>query len=86
MNFNISHVVVGDILKANKFSLQANRKTDEGSSHIDRDKQFNYIHDKVEEFQKAKNPVISMMQRRKNLLETSKMMVKSGTIKQVPLK
>ena len=35
--FNASHTVVGDILKANKFSLQANRKTDEGSGHIDRD-------------------------------------------------
>ena len=45
--FNASHTVVGDILKANKFSLQANRKTDEGSGHIDRDKQFNHIHNKV---------------------------------------
>jgi len=38
MGYNVSHVVVGDILKANNFSLQANSKTDEGKSHIDRDK------------------------------------------------
>lgn len=68
MNFNVSHVVVGDILKANKFSLQANRKTDEGSSHIDRDKQFNHIHNKVKKFQEANNPVISIDAKKKELI------------------
>jgi len=68
MNFNVSHVVVSDILKANKFSLQANRKTDEGSSHIDRDKQFNHIHNKVVEFQEANNPVISIDAKKKELI------------------
>ncbi len=67
-NHNISHVVVGDILKANKFSLQANRKTDEGSSHIDRDKQFNHIHSKVKEFQEVNNPVISIDAKKKELI------------------
>ena len=66
--FNVSHVVVGDILKANKFSLQANRKTDEGSSHIDRDKQFNHIYNKVKEFQEANNPVISIDAKKKELI------------------
>ncbi len=33
----ISHTVVGELLKAEKFSLQANRKTREGDSHPDRD-------------------------------------------------
>lgn len=68
MGFNVSHVVVGNILKANKFSLQANRKTDEGSSHIDRDKQFNHIHNKVKEFQEANNPVISIDAKKKELI------------------
>jgi len=66
--FDVSHVVVGDILKANKFSLQANRKTDEGGSHIDRDKQFNHIHNKVKEFQEANNPVISIDAKKKELI------------------
>jgi hypothetical protein len=66
--FDVSHVVVGDILKANKFSLQANRKTDEGGNHIDRDKQFNHIHDKVKEFQEANNPVISIDAKKKELI------------------
>ena len=68
MNFNVSHTVVGNILKENKFSLQTNCKTDEGSSHIDRDKQFNYIHNKVKEFQEANNPVISIDAKKKELI------------------
>jgi transposase len=66
--FKASHTVVGDILKANKFSLQANCKTDEGSSHIDRDAQFNHIHNKVKEFQKVNNPVISIDAKKKELI------------------
>ena len=68
LGFKVSHTVVGNILKANKFSLQANRKTDEGSSHIDRDKQFNHIHDKVKIFQEANNPVISIDAKKKELI------------------
>ena len=39
----ISHTVVGELLKQQKFSLQANRKTREGDSHPDRDAQFAHI-------------------------------------------
>src|SRR5829696_8103200 len=35
----VSHTVVGALLKAEKFSLQANRKTREGGLHPDRDAQ-----------------------------------------------
>src|SRR4029453_19376056 len=38
-----SHTVVGELLKQQKFSLQANRKTREGDSHPDRDAQFAHI-------------------------------------------
>ena len=68
LGFKVSHTVVGNILKANKFSLQANRKTDEGSGHIDRDKQFNHIHNKVKVFQEANNPVISIDAKKKELI------------------
>jgi len=43
MGCNISHKLVGVILKNAGYSLQGNRKTDEGSTHIDRDAQFNFI-------------------------------------------
>ena len=39
----VSHTVVGELLRQQKFSLQANRKTREGDSHPDRDAQFAYI-------------------------------------------
>jgi len=55
--YNISRNRVAELLKKNDFSLQANRKTDEGKSHPDRDAQFQYIHDKVIEFQSANQPV-----------------------------
>jgi len=68
MGYNVSHVVVGDILKANNFSLQANSKTDEGKSHIDRDKQFNHINNKVKMFQQNQDPVISVDAKKKELI------------------
>ena len=43
----ISHTVVGEMLKRERFSLQANRKTREGDSHPDRDAQFLHINDSV---------------------------------------
>jgi DNA-binding transcriptional ArsR family regulator len=71
-NYSISHTLVGQILKDNDFSLQANRKTDEGKSHPDRDSQFNYIHQKVITFQKAHNPVISVDAKKKELIGNHK--------------
>lgn len=67
-NYSISHTLVGQILKDNDFSLQANRKTDEGKNQPDRDAQFNYIHQKVLAFQKARNPVISVDAKKKELI------------------
>jgi hypothetical protein len=42
------------------YSLQANRKTREGSQHIDRDAQFRYINTQAVEFLAANEPVISV--------------------------
>jgi hypothetical protein len=67
-NYSISHTLVGQILKDNDFSLQANRKTDEGKNQPDRDAQFNYIHQGVLAFQKARNPVISVDAKKKELI------------------
>ncbi len=52
--------------------MQANRKTDEGKAHPDRDAQFNQIHQKVVEFQKANNPVISVDAKKKELIGNHK--------------
>lgn len=50
------------------YSLQGNQKTKEGSSHPDRDKQFKYIHGKVEDFQRRGQPVVSVGTKKKELV------------------
>jgi hypothetical protein len=66
--FKVSHSLVGQILKDNDFSLQANRKMDEGKTHPDRDAQFNYIQQKVVAYQKEQQPVISVDAKKKELI------------------
>jgi hypothetical protein len=58
--YKVSHPTVGKLLKVLGYSLQALRKTKEGSSHKDRDGQFNYINEKVKEFQQLGRATISI--------------------------
>jgi len=67
-NFNVSHKLVGELLKEKGFSLQANRKTYEGKGHPDRDAQFEFIHYRVKEFQMNQMPVISVDAKKKELV------------------
>jgi hypothetical protein len=67
------HVVgrqkVADLLAELGYSLQANRKTKEGSAdHPDRDQQFNYINDQAKAFQQRRQPVISVDTKKKELV------------------
>ena len=66
--YNISHKLVGELLKEKGFSLQANRKTYEGKGHPDRDAQFEFIHYRVKEFQMNQMPVISVDAKKKELV------------------
>ena len=50
------------------YSRQANRKSDEGSSHPDRDAQFEYINAEVLAAQAAGQPVISVDTKKKELV------------------
>jgi hypothetical protein len=68
MGYNISHKLAGVILKNAGYSLQGNRKTDEGSTHIDRDAQFNYINDTAIDFLADDDPVISVDCKKKELV------------------
>jgi hypothetical protein len=47
MGHKTSHRMVAELLQAMDYSLQANRKTAEGSSHPDRNDQFEYIYQEV---------------------------------------
>ena len=56
----ISYRVVGEILKESGYSLQSNRKTEEGGDHPDRDAQFIHINETVKEYIGNNQPVISV--------------------------
>ena len=60
LGHRISHTVVGEVLKQQRFSLQANRKTREGDGHPDRDAQFAHINACVTCALAAQQPVISV--------------------------
>jgi Rhodopirellula transposase DDE domain len=59
---------VGDLLRAEGFSLQGNAKTIEGQRHPDRDAQFRYINEQVKDYQGAADPVISVDTKKKELI------------------
>jgi hypothetical protein len=61
----VSHVLVAELLHEQKYSLQANRKTKEGSSHPDRNAQFEYINAKATDFLKNGQPAISVDTKKK---------------------
>ena len=56
----VSHVTLGSILQKMGFSLQGNRKTDEGGDHEDRNEQFEMIDSLSRKFLKRGYPVISV--------------------------
>ena len=64
----VSHQSVATLLHHLGYSLQANRKTREGSSHPDRNAQFEFINRQVLAFQKAGQPVTSVDTKKKELL------------------
>ena len=66
--FTVSYVTVGELLKSLGYSLQSNKKTDEGSSAPDRDAQFEYINETVLSFMKVNEPVISVDCKKKELI------------------
>ncbi|WP_446221582.1 ISAzo13 family transposase [Nocardia sp. IBHARD005] len=60
--------LVGNLLRALGFSLQANAKTLEGKQSPDRDAQFRYINEQVKARQAAGQPVISVDTKKKELI------------------
>ncbi len=65
---NVSHRIVGVLLHEMGYSLQANRKILEGSSHPDRNAQFEFINQQVIKFQNNNQPVISVDTKKKELV------------------
>jgi transposase len=68
MGHQTSHRMVAELLHELGYSLQANSKTLEGSSHADRDQQFHYINQQVNQLLAERQPVISVDTKKKELV------------------
>ena len=67
-NHPLSHEKVAQLLRDMDYSLQGNRKTEEGNDHPDRDEQFRYINEQVRRALAAGRPVISVDTKKKELI------------------
>jgi Rhodopirellula transposase DDE domain len=65
---HVSHQTVAALLHDLGYSLQANRKTREGSSHPDRNAQFEHINARVRAFQRRGQPVVSVDSKKRELI------------------
>src|SRR5580658_444818 len=70
MGHKASHRMVADLLHDLGYSLQANSKTREGSSHPDRNAQFEYLNRKVKRQLRNQQPAISVDTKKKELAES----------------
>ena len=64
----ISHETVAQLLRGMDYSLQGNRKTEEGADHPDRNAQFLHINEQVRLAMNAGRPVISVDTKNKELI------------------
>jgi hypothetical protein len=64
----VSHEKVAQLLRERKYSLQGNRKHEEGEDHPDRDAQFRYINRRVQTALRQAQPVISVDTKKKELI------------------
>ena len=64
----VSHQTVARLLVKMGYSLQSNRKTEEGKDHPDRNAQFGHINKEVRSFQRRNQPVISVDTKKKELI------------------
>jgi hypothetical protein len=64
----VSHAKVAQILHGLHYSLQSNRKTEEGADHPDRDAQFQHINTAVKKCLAQGLPVISVDTKKKELI------------------
>ena len=68
MGHDICPRTVADVLRDAGYTLQSNRKAQEGRGHPDRDGQFRHINQQVIAFQKRRQPVISVDTKKKELV------------------
>jgi hypothetical protein len=82
----VSHEKVAQILRDLDYSLQGNRKTEEGADHPDRDAQFRHINARVRKCMAQGVPVISVDTKKKELVGNYHNAGRQWFPKQQPLK
>ena len=65
---SVSHEKVAQLLRLMDYSLQSNRKTEEGNDHPDRDEQFQHINEEVRDALARGQPVVSVDTKKKELI------------------
>ena len=68
MGHAASHRWVWTTLHELNYSLQGNRKMEEGNQHVERNAQFEYINDRVTREMPLGNPVVSVDTKKKELV------------------
>jgi transposase len=68
MSHQVSHELVSELLHALGYSLQANRKTQEGGTHADRNAQFEHLNAQAAAFLAAGEPAVSVDAKKKELV------------------
>ena len=68
MGYCVSHMTVGKLLEKLGYTLQSNKKSQEGGNSPDRDEQFKHINDTAMEFMGENQPIISVDAKKKELI------------------
>ena len=77
-NHPVGERTVARLLRAAQYSLQGNRKTREGSSHPDRNAQFEFISTSVKRFMKRGQPAVSVDAKKKEKVGDFRMAGRNG--------
>jgi hypothetical protein len=86
MGHKISHNLVAELLKEMGYSLQANKKTLEGTSHPDRNAQFEHINNRLRNIKPTNSPSFLSIPRKRNWSGISKIPAVSSDRKESPKK
>ena len=68
MGHRVGERTIARLLQDVGYSLQANRKTQEGAAHPDRDAQFHHMNEQTKAFQQRGQPVVSVDAKKKALV------------------
>ena len=68
LGYQVSKPVISRLLKKHDYSLRVNAKQNSSKQHSDRDGQFKHIHIQRQKHQEAKEPVISVDTKKKELV------------------